>query len=188
MEEEIEMIREEALEMMEKSILHLEKELLKITTGKANPAMLSSVVVDYYGSNTPLTQVANISTPDPKTLSVQPWEKAMLEPCATAITYANLGLNPMNNGEMLIISIPVLTEERRLDLVKIAKHEGEEAKIGVRNARHNAIDQIKKLQKDEGLSEDNARDAESIIQDLTNTYTKNIENHVIEKDKDIMTV
>jgi ribosome recycling factor len=111
----------------------------------------------------------------------------MLEPCATAITYANLGLNPQNNGEMLIISIPILTEERRFDLVKVAKHEGEEAKIGVRNARHQAIDLIKKLQKD-GLSEDNARDAEAIIQDLTNTYTINIDKHINEKDKDIMTV
>ena len=110
--------------------------------------MLSSVIVDYYGSNTPLNQVANISTPDAKTLSVQPWEKAMLEPCATAILYANLGLNPQNNGEMLIISIPILTEQRRMDLCKVARHEGEEAKIGVRNARHHAIDQIKQLQKD----------------------------------------
>lgn len=187
MEEEIQLIIEEAKEMMDKSINHLEKELVKITTGKANPQMLSSVIVDYYGSNTPLSQVANISTPDAKTLSIQPWEKAMLEPCATAITYANLGLNPQNNGEMLIISIPILTEDRRHDLVKVAKHEGEEAKIGVRNARHNAIAEIKKLQKD-GLSEDLARDTESEIQDLTNTYTMNVDKHVDQKDKDIMTV
>lgn len=187
MEEEIQLIIEEAKEMMVKSITHLEKELQKITTGKANPAMLSSVVVDYYGANTPLSQVANISTPDPKTLSIQPWEKAMLEPCATAITYANLGLNPQNNGEMLIISIPVLTEERRVDLVKVAKHEGEEAKIGIRNARHHAIDLIKQMQKD-GLSEDNARDAESEVQDLTNSFSTNIDKHVEEKEKDIMTI
>lgn len=187
MEEEIQLIIEEAKEMMDKSINHLEKELVKITTGKANPQMLSSVIVDYYGSNTPLSQVANISTPDAKTLSIQPWEKAMLEPCATAITYANLGLNPQNNGEMLIISIPILTEDRRHDLVKVAKNEGEEAKIGVRNARHNAIAEIKKLQKD-GLSEDLARDTESEIQDLTNTYSMNVDKHVDQKDKDIMTV
>jgi ribosome recycling factor len=187
MEEEIQLILEEAKEMMKKSIDHLEKELLKITTGKANPAMLASVFVDYYGSSTPLSQIANINTPDPRTISVQPWEKAMLEPCATAILYANLGLNPMNNGEMLIITIPVLTEERRLDLVKIAKHEGEEAKIGVRNARHQAIDQVKQLQKS-GLSEDDARSLEKEIQDLTNTYSANIDKHVEEKDKDIMKV
>jgi ribosome recycling factor len=187
MEDDILLIIEEAKEMMDKAISHLEQELQKITTGKANPAMLSSVVVDYYGANTPLSQIANISTPDPKTLSIQPWEKAMLDPCATAITNANLGLNPMNNGEMLIISIPILTEDRRTDLVKVAKHEGEEAKIGVRNARHQAIDQIKKLQKD-GLSEDEARDLEAEVQELTNLNSKNIDRHIEEKDKDIMTV
>jgi len=187
MEEEIQMINGEAKEMMDKSIDHLEKELQKITTGKANPAMLQGVMVDYYGSNTPLSQVANINTPDAKTISIQPWEKAMLEPCATAITYANLGLNPQSNGEMLIISIPILTEERRRDLVKVAKHESEEAKIGVRNARHHAIDQIKQMQKD-GLSEDNARDAETEIQNLTDSYTKNIETHVDKKETDIMTI
>jgi ribosome recycling factor len=187
MEEEIQMITEETKELMDKSILHLEKSLQKITTGKANPAMLQGVMVDYYGANTPLSQVANINTPDAKTISVQPWEKAMLDPCATAITYANLGLNPMSNGEMLIISIPILTEERRIDLVKVAKHEGEEAKIGIRNARHHAIDLIKEMQKD-GLSEDNSRDAENAIQDITNTYTKNIDHHVQEKEKDIMTI
>jgi ribosome recycling factor len=185
--EEVTLLIEEATEMMQKSIAHLEKELFKITTGKANPSMLSSVIVDYYGSNTPLNQVANISTPDAKTLSVQPWEKAMLEPCANAILYANLGLNPQNNGEMLIISIPILTEQRRMDLCKVARHEGEEAKIGVRNARHQALDQIKQLQKD-GLSEDDARGAEKEIQDLTNTFSANIDKHVEEKEKDIMTV
>ena len=187
MEEEIEMIMDEAKEMMQKSITHLEKELLKISTGKANPAMLQGILVDYYGTSTPIQQVSNINTPDAKTITIQPWEKAMLDPCSTAITYANLGLNPQSNGEMLIISIPILTEERRLDLVKMAKHEGEEAKIGVRNARHHAIDMVKQLQKD-GLSEDNARDTESNIQELTNTYSKNIDDHVAEKEKDIMTV
>jgi ribosome recycling factor len=187
MEEEIQIVLEEASEMMKKSISHLEKELLKISTGKANPSMLQSVMVDYYGSKTPLSQVANVSTPDPRTITVQPWEKAMLEPCSTAILYANLGLNPQNNGEMLIISIPILTEERRLELVKIAKHEGEEAKIGVRNARHHAISEIKQLQKD-GLSEDDAKKAESEIQELTSTFTRNIEMHVEKKDKDIMTI
>ena len=187
MEEELEMIMDEAKEMMQRSVAHLEKELLKITTGKANPSMLHSVMVDYYGSQTPLNQVANVNTPDAKTITVQPWEKAMLEPCAQAITYANLGLNPQDNGEMLIISIPILTEERRRDLVKQAKHEGEEAKIGVRNARHHAIDLVKKM-KNDGLSEDNAHDAEVDIQELTNSFNKNIDNHVAKKEEDIMTV
>ena len=187
MEEELVMIMDETKEMMQRSITHLEKELLKITTGKANPNMLRDVLVDYYGSQTPLNQVANVNTPDAKTITVQPWEKAMLEPCAQAISYANLGLNPQDNGEMLIISIPILTEDRRRELVKQAKHEGEEAKIGVRNARHHAIDLVKKLKAD-GLSEDNAHDAESDIQDLTNSYTKNIDGHVSRKEEEIMKV
>lgn len=187
MEEEIEMIMEETKEMMHKSITHLDKALLKISTGKANPAMLQGILVDYYGSTTPIQQVSNISTPDAKTITIQPWEKAMLEPCATAITYANLGLNPQNNGEMLIISIPILTEERRIELVKMVKHEGEEAKIGVRNARHHAIDMVKQL-KNDGLSEDLARDAEALIQELTNSFGKEVDNHIAEKEKDIMTV
>ena len=187
MEEEIQFIMEETRELMDKAITHLKKELIKISTGKANPNMLSGVMVDYYGVNTPIQQVANINTPDAKTITIQPWEKSMLDPCAQAIIYANLGLNPQNNGEILIISVPPLTEERRREMVKRARHEGEEAKIGIRNARHHAINEIKKLQKD-GLSEDLARDAENDIQELTNKYSKTVDEIVKEKEVDIMTV
>lgn len=185
MDEDIQFIKEESDEMMDLSIIHLKKELTKITTGKANPAMLQGIMVDYYGVSTPLNQVANVNTPDAKTITIQPWEKAMLEPCAMAITYANLGLNPQNNGEILIISVPPLTEERRKEMVKRARHEGEEAKIGIRNARHHGIDQIKKL---DGLSEDLAHDAEEEIQQLTNMHTKTVDDVVNEKEVDIMTV
>jgi len=185
MSEEIKTILEETDEFMDMSVVHLKKELVKISTGKANPMMLSSVMVDYYGIETPLNQVANVNTPDPKTITIQPWEKAMLDPCSVAITYANLGLNPQSNGEMLIISIPILTEERRKELVKQARNEGEEAKIGVRNARHNGIDEVKKV---DHLSEDLARDAENDIQNLTNKHNKTIDTVVDEKEKDIMTV
>jgi len=185
MDEEIQFIKAETDEMMDLSVIHLKKELIKISTGKANPAMLQGIMVDYYGTNTPLNQVSNINTPDAKTITVQPWEKAMLEPCAMAITYANLGLNPQNNGEMLIISVPPLTEERRREMVKRAKHEGEEAKIGIRNARHHGINEIKQL---DGLSEDLAHDAEEDIQQLTNKHAKAIDEVVNEKEVDIMTV
>ena len=185
MDEDIQFIKAEIDEMMDLSIIHLKKELIKISTGKANPAMLQGIMVDYYGVNTPLNQVSNVNTPDAKTITVQPWEKAMLEPCAMAITYANLGLNPQNNGEMLIISVPPLTEERRREMVKRAKHEGEEAKIGIRNARHHGIDEIKKL---DGLSEDLAHDAEEQILQLTNKHAKTIDDIVNEKEVDIMTV
>lgn len=187
MNEELEFIKEEISEKMDASIAHLKKELVKISTGKANPSMLQGIMVDYYGVNTPLNQVANVNTPDAKTITVQPWEKAMLAPCATAITYANIGLNPQNNGEILIISVPPLTEERRKEMVKRAKHEGEEAKIGIRNARHQGLDEIKKMLKD-GLSEDLARDAENEIQELTNRHSKTVDDVVNEKEIDIMTV
>jgi ribosome recycling factor len=185
MDEEIQFIKEETNEMMDLSVTHLKKELIKISTGKANPSMLQGVMVDYYGTSTPLSQVSNINTPDAKTITVQPWEKAMLNPCAMAITYANLGLNPQNNGELIIISVPPLTEERRREMVKRAKHEGEEAKIGIRNARHHGIDEIKKI---DGLSEDLAHDAEEEIQQLTNKHTKAVDDVVNEKEVDIMTV
>jgi ribosome recycling factor len=187
MEEEVQLILEETNEMMDNSIVHLKRELVKISTGKANPLMLQSVRVDYYGVSTPLSQVANINTPDAKTITIQPWEKAMLEPCATAIIYANLGLNPQNNGEILIISVPPLTEERRRDLVKQARKEAEEAKIGIRNARHNGITMIKDLEK-EGLSKDLAHDAEVEIQNLTNKHSDTVDEVVKEKEVDIMTV
>ena len=135
MNEELQFIIDSALENMSSAIEHLESELLKIRAGKANPVMLSSVLVDYYGSPTPLSQVANVSTPDARTLSIQPWEKALLSEIEKAIMNANLGFNPMNNGESIIINVPPLTEERRKELAKMAKAETETAKVSIRNAR-----------------------------------------------------
>lgn len=181
------MVLDDTAGSMKKAIDHLESELKKIRAGKAHPSMLDSVMVDYYGSMTPLKQVANVSTPDPKTISVQPWEKAMLDPIATAIINANLGLNPQNNGEVIMINVPVLTEERRRDLVKRAKAEGEHAKVSIRNARKEANDMIKDLEKD-GLSEDEAKRAEQKIQDLTNSHSDKVDYVLDLKEKDIMTV
>lgn len=181
------MIHEEAEASMKKAVSHLEDELLKIRAGKASPAMLEGVKVDYYGSLTPLNQVANVNTPDARTISVQPWEKKMLETIEKAIMNANLGLNPQNNGELIMINVPPLTEERRKDLVKRAKAEGEHAKVSVRTARKDANDEIKKLEKD-GLSEDLAKDAEAEVQSLTDSYNTRIENEVGRKEKDIMTI
>lgn len=181
------MVLDDTAGSMKKAIDHLESELKKIRAGKAHPSMLDSIMVDYYGSMTPLKQVANVSTPDPKTISVQPWEKAMLDPISTAIINANLGLNPQNNGEVIMINVPVLTEERRKDLVKRSKAEGEHAKVSIRNARKEANDMIKDLEKD-GLSEDEAKRAEQKIQDLTNTYSEKVDQVLDLKEKDIMTV
>ncbi|MFN2422410.1 MAG: ribosome recycling factor [Cryomorphaceae bacterium] len=187
MTEMIQMIHEEAEASMKKAVDHLEDELLKIRAGKASPAMLEGVKVDYYGSLTPLNQVANVNTPDPRTISVQPWEKKMLETIEKAIMNANLGLNPQNNGELIMINVPPLTEERRKDLVKRAKAEGEHAKVSVRTARKDANDEIKKLEKD-GLSEDLAKDAEAEVQKLTDEYNSKIDSEVGRKEKDIMTI
>ena len=187
MEEEIDLILESAKESMDKAIEHLEKELTKIRAGKANPSMLDGILVEYYGSNTPLQQVANIGTLDARTLTVQPWEKATLEPIERAIINSNLGLNPQNNGEMILINIPQLTEERRKDLVKQAKAEAEHAKVSVRNARKEANDEVKKLQKD-GLAEDQAKGVEEKIQELTDKYGAKVD-HILElKEVDIMKV
>jgi ribosome recycling factor len=187
MQEEIELILDSAKESMAKSIKHLEDALVKIRAGKASPAMLDGVMVEYYGSMTLLNQVSNVNTPDARTISIQPWEKAMLEPIERAIINANLGLNPQNNGELIIISVPPLTEERRKDLVKKVKAEAEDAKVGIRNARRDANDEIKKLEKD-GLSEDLAKDAEGEVQKLTDQFSQKVDNEVDRKEKDIMTV
>jgi ribosome recycling factor len=185
--EELDLIFEEAKEAMDKALHHLESELRKIRASKAHPMMLESVRVDYYGSLVPLTQVANVNTLDGRTLTVQPWEKKMLEPIAAAIMNANLGLNPQNNGEVVLINIPPLTEERRKGLVKQAKAEGEHAKVGIRNARKHANEQIKKL-KDEGLSEDDMKRAEEKVQKLTDDYVSKVDALVAAKEKDILTV
>ena len=185
--EEIEFILDSTKESMNGSIAHLEKEFLNIRAGKASPQMLGGVFVDYYGSQTPLSQVANINVPDARTITVTPWEKSMLHPIEKAIMIANLGFNPMNNGDNIIISVPPLTEERRRDLVKQAKAEAEDAKIGIRNARKDANTDIKKLEKD-GTSEDVCKKAEEDVQKLTDVYIKKIEEHLVIKEAEIMKV
>ena len=181
------MILEEAHDGMDKAISHLNLELGKIRAGRANPSMLDSVKVDYYGSLTPLSQIGNVSTLDSRTLTIQPWEKAMLDEITKAIINANLGLNPQNNGEVILISVPVLTEERRKELVKRAKSEGEHAKVSIRSQRKDANDMIKSL-KDEGLSEDQIKDSEAEIQKITDSFTKKVDEFVGLKETDIMKV
>ena len=187
MNEEVQFILDSAKEAMEAALEHLEKQLQKIRAGKASPVMLSGVMVDYYGSMTPLAQVANVNTLDGRTIAIQPWEKSMTQPIETAIINANLGLNPQNNGESILINVPMLTEERRRDLTKQAKAEGEHAKVGTRNARKDANDEIKKLNND-GLSDDMSKDAEASIQKLTDTYIAKIDALIDAKEKDIMTI
>lgn len=184
MNEEIEFILDTAKEAMDKAISHLEKQLVNIRAGKASPAMLGSVMVEYYGSQTPLSQVANVNTPDGRTITVQPWEKTMLQEIERAIMQANLGFNPMNNGESIIINVPPLTEERRKQLAKQAKSEAEDAKIGVRNARKDANHEIKKSD----ASEDLQKNAEIDIQEMTDKYVKRIDDILDVKEKEIMTV
>ena len=185
--EEIDFILDSTKESMEGSLSHLEKEFLNIRAGKASPAMLGSVKVDYYGTPTPLSQVGAVNTLDSRTLTVQPWEKSVLDEIAKGIMNANLGLNPQSNGEIIIISVPVLTEERRRDLVKRAKAEGESAKIGIRGKRKDANDFIKSL-KNDGLSEDQVKNTEDTIQKLTDTFIQKIDALVDVKEVDIMKV
>ncbi len=185
--EEIEFILDSTKESMENSLVHLEKEFLNIRAGKASPAMLGSVFVDYYGSSTPLSQVAKLSVPDARTITLQPFEKNMLHTIEKAIMIANIGFNPMNNGDLIIISVPPLTEERRRDLAKQAKVEAEDAKIGIRNVRKDSNSDIKKLEKD-GTSEDLCKDAEEEVQNLTNTYIKKVDELLAHKEAEIMKV
>lgn len=184
MNEEIDFILDSAKESMNSAVEHLVKELRSIRAGKASPSMLANVQVDYYGSATPLGQVANVSTPDARTITIQPWEKNMLQEIEKAIMIANLGFNPMNNGDNIIISVPPLTEERRRDLAKQAKAEAEHAKVGVRNARKDANNEIKKTD----VSDDMKKGAEESVQDLTNAFVKDIDEKFIVKEKEIMTV
>ena len=183
----IELILDETQEKMQGALSHLKSELAKLRAGKATPALLDGITVDYYGVNTPLTQVSNINTPDAKMIVVQPWEKNMLGPIEKAILASNIGLTPMNNGELIRINVPPLTEERRVQLVKMVKSEGENAKISIRNSRKWANDELKKLHK-EGLSEDLEKDAEDTVQEHTTDYTKKVDEVVETKEKDIMTV
>ena len=184
MKEELQFILDTAKEAMVNAIKHLEKQFVNIRAGKATPSMLGSVMVDYYGSQTPLAQVANVNTPDGRTITVQPWEKSMLQEIERAIMAANLGFNPMNNGESVIINVPPLTEERRINLSKQAKSETEDAKVGVRNARKDAMNDIKKID----ASEDLQKNTEMDIQDITDSYVKKIDDLYHLKEKEIMTV
>ena len=187
MTEEINETIKEFKSANDKSLSFLDSELRKIRTGKATPDMLDGVMVEYYGSLTELSKVANIGTLDGRTLTVQPWEKNILGECAKAIINANLGLAPQDNGEMLIINIPMLTEERRRELAKLAKSEGELAKVSVRNNRKDAMDYIKEL-KNDGLSEDIAKSAENEVQNVTDEYVKKIDAIIEAKEADIMKV
>jgi ribosome recycling factor len=184
MNEEVEFILDSTKEHMDNAVAHLKKELANIRAGKASPAMLRSIMVDYYGSQTPLSQVANINTPDARTITVQPWEKNLLQEIEKAIMVANIGFNPMNNGESIIINVPVLTEERRKELAKQAKSEAEDDKISVRNARRDANHEIKNLD----ISEDMKSNSEVTIQELTDKYIRIIDELYHAKEMEIMTV
>ena len=187
MQDDLTLIMDDAEDSMQKAIGHLELELTKIRAGKANPQILEGITVDYYGAPTPLQQVANVSVADARTLTIQPWEKNMLQPIERAIIASNIGINPQNDGQIIRMFLPPLTEERRKEFVKRAGGEAEQAKIAIRNIRRDGIEGIKKLQKD-GLSEDIAKDAEADIQELTNKYIEVVEKHLAQKEKDIMTV
>jgi len=184
---DVKSIMDHVRDAMDKSIIRLESELQKVRAGKANPAMLENVMVDYYGNKVPISQTANVNTQDARTLIIQPWEKTMLTPIEKAIQAANLGLNPQNDGVIIRISVPPLTEERRKELVKTAKASGEDSKVGIRNARKEGMEMIKKIQKD-GLPEDEAKDAEAKLQQLTDQYVQKTDKHIEQKEKEILTV
>lgn len=187
MSEQLDQIFSIADQQMDKAIDHLETELIKVRAGKASPQMLEGIMVEYYGAPTPLNQVANVSTPDARTISIQPWEKSMLGSIEKSILQANIGMTPQNDGEIIKLYLPPLTEERRKELVKRVSSEGEQAKIVVRNARRDALEGVKKLQKD-GLSEDAAKGAEAEVQSKTDKYIAKVEDTCKDKEKEIMTI
>ena len=187
MNEDVQLVYEMAKENMEKSVEHLDNELIRIRAGKANVHILDGVMVDYYGTPTPLNQVSNISTPDAKTIMIQPWEKSMIDPLEKALMQSNVGITPSNNGEVIRLIIPQLTEERRRELVKKVKTEGENARVSLRNSRREANDEYKQMQKD-GLSEDETKTAEDLIQKLTDEFSEKVEKIVESKEEDIMTI
>ncbi|MEI8075801.1 MAG: ribosome recycling factor [Bacteroidota bacterium] len=187
MSEELDLIIEDSEESMKKAISHLEVELTRIRAGKATPALVDGINVDYYGAATPISNVANITVLDARTVSIQPWEKNMLAPIEKAIMQANIGITPQSDGVQIRLFLPPLTEERRRELFKKASGEGEHAKIAVRNIRRDGIEQVKKLQKD-GLSEDVAKDSEKAIQDLTDRFIALVEKHLAAKEKDMMSM
>jgi ribosome recycling factor len=174
-------------EMMNKAVVHCNSELSKIRAGKAAPAMLDSIMIDYYGASTPLSQVASVTTPDARTISIKPWEKKTIPAIEKAIINANLGFNPQNDGDLIRINVPPLTEERRISLVKQSKAESENGKISLRNVRKEVMDALKKLQKD-GAPEDAIKVAEDQVQKTTDRYSKKIEELFETKEKDIMTI
>ena len=182
--EELDFIIESSKEMMDNSIIYLEKELVNIRAGKANPNMLSTVKVEYYGVLTPLNQIANINTPDSQTISIQPWEKDKLQDIEKSILNSNLGFNPMNNGESILINIPPLTEERRIELVKVAKSEVEKAKVSIRNPRKDANNEIRKSD----FSEDLKSNYEQDIQDLTDKFISKVDSILAVKEKEILSL
>ncbi len=187
MQEEVELILEDTNQQMEKALGHLQAELIKIRAGKATPAMLDGILVEYYGAPTPIGQVANITVLDVRTISIQPWEKNMLQHIEKAIMQANIGVTPQNDGAQIRLFLPPLTEERRRELFKKASNEGEHSKVAIRNIRRDAIEQIKRLQK-EGLSEDLAKESESSIQDITNKNIAQVDKLLAAKEKEMMSV
>lgn len=187
MTDDLQLVLDDATAHMKKAIDHLETELIKIRAGKANPNMLDGINVDYYGSPTPINQVANVTVLDAKTISIQPWEKNMLGAIEKAIMMANIGITPQNDGNQIRLFLPPLTEERRKELFKKASGEGEHTKVAIRNIRRDAIENIKKMQKD-GLSEDAAKDAEAEVQELTDKHIALVEKHLAAKEKEMMTV
>ena len=187
MSDELNIIKDQALDGMNKAINHLETELVKIRAGKATPGIVDGIMVDYYGNPTPISQIGNISVADARTLSIQPWEKNMLQPIERAIIAANIGITPQNDGNMIRLFMPPLTEERRKDLVKKSHGEGENSRVSIRTIRRDAMEHIKKLQKN-GLSEDLCKDAEKNVQDMTDKYISLVDKHLAAKEKEIMTV
>jgi ribosome recycling factor len=187
MNEEVQLIYEMTSERMGKAVEHLENELSRIRAGKANIHILDGIMVDYYGTPTPLNQVSNISTPDAKTIMIQPWEKSMIDPIEKALMNSNVGITPANNGEVIRLAIPPLTEERRRNLVKQVKNEGENARVSIRNSRRDANDEYKQMQKN-GLSEDETKDAEAEIQKLTDEFISQVDKVIEGKEEDIMTI
>lgn len=187
MNEDVQLVYEMTMERMEKALEHLDNELVRIRAGKANVHILDGVMVDYYGSPTPLGQVSNISTPDAKTIMVQPWEKNMIDPIEKALMNSNVGITPSNNGEVIRLSIPQLTEERRRDLFKQVKNEGENARVSMRNSRRDANEEYRQMQKD-GMSEDEMKTAEDRIQKLIDEFSDKVEKIVEDKEKEIMTI
>lgn len=184
---DVKKLLDETRQHMQKALEHFEFELSKIRAGRASSAMLDGIEVEAYGQRSPLNQLANISTPDAKTITIQPWDGSVLQPIEKAILMANIGLNPQNDGKIIRLNVPALTEERRKDLVKQSKHEAENCRVSLRTVRRDANEKVKKMQKD-GLPEDTAKKAEADIQNLTNDFTAKIEKHLEVKEKEIMTV